>query len=214
MKRLIVVAEDSLIVEAIKLGVGMSGEFELLGQVNGRSATGQAVADASPDVVLIDELADPETTLARIREIRTAVPSAAVFALTLSPSTAWLDALFGAGAAGVVSKATPPGALTTLIRETLEGRVLSLHKPAGAHSSADSSTVRSGLLSARELEVLRLVAAGSTNGEIAGKLWITEQTVKFHLSNIYRKLDVGNRTEASRYAHLNGLVGPEPQPES
>ena len=62
----------------------------------------------------------------------------------------------------------------------------------------------------RELEVLELVAAGSTNGEIARKLWVTEQTVKFHLSNIYRKLEVGNRTEASRYAHVNGLIGGEP----
>ena len=48
---------------------------------------------------------------------------------------------------------------------------------------------------ARELEVLRLVAAGSTNGDIARKLWVTEQTVKFHLSNVYRKLGLANRTE-------------------
>ena len=66
------------------------------------------------------------------------------------------------------------------------------------------------MLSPRELEVLQLVAAGASNSEIARRLWITEQTVKFHLSNIYRKLDVGNRTEASRYAHLNGLIGSDP----
>ena len=61
-------------------------------------------------------------------------------------------------------------------------------------------------LTSRELEVLQLVASGATNGEIAQKLWVTEQTVKFHLSNVYRKLEVGNRTEASHYAHVNGLV--------
>ena len=66
-------------------------------------------------------------------------------------------------------------------------------------------------LTSRELEVLQLVAAGATNGEIAQKLWVTEQTVKFHLSNVYRKLEVGNRTEASHYAHVNGLLG-APQP--
>ena len=49
------------------------------------------------------------------------------------------------------------------------------------------------------------MAAGATNGEIARQLWVTEQTVKFHLSNVYRKLDVANRTEASHYAHVNGL---------
>ena len=68
-----------------------------------------------------------------------------------------------------------------------------------------SAAAEESPLSPRELEVLQLVAAGATNGEIARKLWVTEQTVKFHLSNIYRKLDVANRTEASRYAHLNGL---------
>ena len=62
------------------------------------------------------------------------------------------------------------------------------------------------LLSSRELEVLKLVAGGATNGDIARKLWVTEQTVKFHLSNVYRKIGVANRTEASRYAHVNGLV--------
>jgi DNA-binding CsgD family transcriptional regulator len=51
------------------------------------------------------------------------------------------------------------------------------------------------------------VAAGSTNSEVARSLWVTEATVKFHLRNLYRKLDVANRTEASHFAHVNGLVG-------
>ena len=64
-------------------------------------------------------------------------------------------------------------------------------------------------LTKRELEILLLVADGSSNGQLAKKLWVTEQTVKFHLSNIYRKLEVANRTEASRWAHLNGLLAPQ-----
>ena len=63
-------------------------------------------------------------------------------------------------------------------------------------------------LTDRELEILRLVAEGHTNGRIARELWVTEQTVKFHLSNTYRKLGVANRTEASRYAHLHNLTAP------
>ena len=207
MKRLLVIAENSLIVEAIAIGLRTSGEFTLLGQADGRTATVDTVLDASPDVVLIDELEDAEGMLALIREVKAGRPSVIVLVLTLSPPSEWLDALFAAGAAGAVSKATQPAALTTLIRETINGRVLNLHKPveAGAPSSRPS-TIPDGLLSARELEVLQLVAAGSTNGEIARKLWITEQTVKFHLSNIYRKLEIGNRTEASHYAHLHGLL--------
>jgi DNA-binding CsgD family transcriptional regulator len=65
-------------------------------------------------------------------------------------------------------------------------------------------------LTRRELEILRLVAEGLSNAELAKMLWVTEQTVKFHLSNIYRKLNVSNRTEASRWAQLNGLLPAEP----
>src|SRR5438132_14211103 len=61
-------------------------------------------------------------------------------------------------------------------------------------------------LTRRELEILRLVAEGHSNAKLARMLWVTEQTVKFHLSNIYRKLDVANRTEASRWAQLHGLL--------
>ena len=63
----------------------------------------------------------------------------------------------------------------------------------------------------RELEILKLVSEGHTNGRIARELWVTEQTVKFHLSNTYRKLGVANRTEASRYAHMHDLVMPREQ---
>jgi DNA-binding NarL/FixJ family response regulator len=102
-------------------------------------------------------------------------------------------------------------ALSTLIRETLDGHVIHVgsrkgaaggHGRVGAHAVATEECP----LTTRELEILQLVAAGSTNGEIARRLWVTEQTVKFHLSNIYRKLEVGNRTQASHYAHVNGLV--------
>ena len=60
------------------------------------------------------------------------------------------------------------------------------------------------------LEILRLVSQGHSNNELAKMLWVTEQTVKFHLSNIYRKLDVSNRTEASHWAQTHGLLAPVP----
>ena len=61
-------------------------------------------------------------------------------------------------------------------------------------------------LTRREIEILQLVAEGHSNAGVAKLLWVTEQTVKFHLSNIYRKLGVANRTEASRWAQLQGLL--------
>jgi DNA-binding CsgD family transcriptional regulator len=61
-------------------------------------------------------------------------------------------------------------------------------------------------LTRRELEILRLVAEGLTNAQLARMLWLSEQTVKFHLSNVYRKLGVANRTEASRWAQVHGVL--------
>jgi len=69
-----------------------------------------------------------------------------------------------------------------------------------------SEAEKEARLTRRESEILRLVADGKPNGEIARDLWITEQTVKYHVSNIYRKLGVANRTEASRWAQLHGLL--------
>jgi DNA-binding NarL/FixJ family response regulator len=208
VKRLVVVAEDSLIAEAISIALRKSGEFNLVAHLNGGSASAEEILGHSPEVVLIDETESADQPVALIREIKALSDDLTIIVLTLSPESARLDAMFKAGASAAVSKATHPAALATLIRETLEGRVLHLHKAPGEPAGTPSAPtgLEDGVLSARELEVLRLVAAGSTNSEIARKLWVTEQTVKFHLSNIYRKLEVGNRTEASRYAHVNGLL--------
>ncbi len=65
-------------------------------------------------------------------------------------------------------------------------------------------------LTRRELEILRLATSGRSNSELARMLWVTEQTIKFHLSNIYRKLNVANRTEAARWAQVNGLLNDTP----
>ena len=72
-----------------------------------------------------------------------------------------------------------------------------------SHPAAD-------ILTKREREILKLVAEGHSNSQLARMLWVTEQTVKFHLSNIYRKLEVANRTEASRWAQLHGLLETSP----
>jgi DNA-binding NarL/FixJ family response regulator len=94
-------------------------------------------------------------------------------------------------------------AFGTLLREIAHGNVVHRYEPRNGTLKDDGCP-----LTDRELEILRLVAEGYTNGRIARQLWVTEQTVKFHLSNTYRKLGVANRTEASRYAHVHGLLDP------
>jgi DNA-binding NarL/FixJ family response regulator len=114
------------------------------------------------------------------------------------------DAL-AAGAQAYVIETTYADDIAAAIRQVFEPSVYLAkgHRPAPAPRMPSSAAA---LLTAREREILRLVAEGSSNAEVARGLWVTEQTVKFHLSNIYRKLGVSNRTEAGRWAQVNGLL--------
>ena len=114
----------------------------------------------------------------------------------------------------MISKAAQPTALATLVRETLNGHIV--HRPLQAAPTVERTQPLDAEdlpLTRRELEILQLVASGMTNGAIARRLWVTEQTVKFHLRNIYRKLDVANRTQASHFAHARGLLDLTVTPE-
>ncbi len=208
MKRLTIVADNSLIVDAIALGLRKSGEFEVLDHVDSRTASAAAIAASLPDVVLIDDMGQSPLVVELVAQIRAQLDRAAVIVLTLAMESPWLDDVFAAGAAGAISKATHPGALTTLLRETVDGHVVHVtRRPSRGRNARPQVVAANGsALTPRELEVLGLVASGSSNGEIAQALWVTEQTVKFHLSNVYKKLDVANRTEASHYALVHGLV--------
>lgn len=208
MKRLVVVADNSLIAQAITIGLGESGEFDVLRNIDGRAASAQTIIDASPDVVLIDDMGQSPHVVDLIEQVKAERDDIAVIVLTLAMSQRWLDDVFDAGAVGAISKATHPEALTTLVRETVNGHVLHVHTRSSRNRGSRNGRAaeEDSSLTPRELEVLRLVASGSSNGEIAQALWVTEQTVKFHLSNVYKKLEVSNRTEASHYAYMNGLV--------
>lgn len=208
MKRLVIAADNSLIVEAIRVGLRKSGEFNLVGHADPRRTSAATIVGAHPNVVLLDDMGRSERAVELIRQLRAEDEQLAVIVLSVEMDQDWLEHVFNAGATGVISKATHPVALATLLRETLNGHIF--HKFASSLGvnghGADAVASEDLPLTAREVEILQLVAAGSTNGEVARKLWVTEQTVKFHLRNIYRKLDVANRTEASHFAHVNGLV--------
>jgi DNA-binding NarL/FixJ family response regulator len=209
MKRLVVVADNPLIVGAIRTGLRDSGAFQLLGYVDPRKTTASRITQAGADVVLVDEGDDSQPAIALIQSLRELDEDIKVIALTLRMEGEWLERAFAAGANTAMSKAIHPAALATLIRETVAGHIV--HSPARmrAQSAAPvTPAAERSALTERENEILRFVASGATNAEIARQLWITQQTVKFHVSNVYRKLDVANRTEACHYAHVNGLVAP------
>jgi DNA-binding NarL/FixJ family response regulator len=202
MKRLLIVADRSMVVHSIRLALRQTAGFEVVGFVDGRAPVRDALVEHRPDVVLVDELADSGDALARLREATDHAPDAQLILLTLRMEDGWLADVFEAGADAVLSKNMHPVSLGTTLREVVRGNVV--HR----YESPRRAATEACPLTRRELEILLLAAEGHTNGQIARELWVTEQTVKFHLSNTYRKLGVANRTEASRYAHLHELVEP------
>jgi DNA-binding NarL/FixJ family response regulator len=117
-----------------------------------------------------------------------------------------VKAAFAAGAFAYVLKSGDPDDLRAAIRQAFEPSVYFAPEFAGNGAEPDERSSVDGGLTRREIEILQLVAEGYSNAQLAKMLWVTEQTVKFHLSNIYRKLDVANRTEASRWAQVHGLL--------
>lgn len=207
MRRLVIVADASVIAHAVRAVADSSG-FALVGELDGRESIGGSVAKMRPAVVLVDDMRNREQAIARLQEVAIDAADAKCVLLTHDMEASWVDRAFEAGASVVLCKSVHPSVLVTLLRETVDGTVIHCSKPARRKETANQCR-----LTSRELEVLGLVAQGMTNGSIARDLWLTEETVKFHLSNVYRKLGVSNRTEASHYAHVHGIVTNTPPPQ-
>ena len=164
-----------------------------------------------PDLLVTDiGAADGDHAgLTCLREARQRVPELRAVVLSLSDDSKEIDAALQAGAAAYVLKSAHPDDLASAVRQAFAHSVY-FAPPAGTWNG---NTLHRGMESAdraeltkREREILQLVAEGYSNAQLARMLWVTEQTVKFHLSNVYRKLNVSNRTEAARWAQLQGLV--------
>jgi DNA-binding NarL/FixJ family response regulator len=199
----VIVTDNGFAAEAIRRSFRGTSGVRVAGYVDGRRACGAAVAEAAPDVVLVDEMTWSANAVARIAEIRRAAPSTKIIVLTAQPDADWLGDAVRAGADAAIAKTVQPTTLGLLVREIWAGTIH--HAFANSRAAAPASG-QHGKLTPRELEILQQVASGASNGLIARQLWVTEQTVKFHLSNVYRKLGVANRTEASHYAHVHGLT--------
>jgi len=165
--------------------------------------------ETAPDIKVVGDLRMPKgdglTTLAQLRKD---YPDLKVIILSMFEDSEHIDQALHQGASGYVVKSINPLDLPSTVRQVVEGTVYHPRGRGGEGGGAvgGSGGGHPGGLTDRELSILRLVAEGLSNLDIASKLYVTEQTVKFHLSNIYRKLGVGNRTEATRYAYRNGLI--------
>ena len=188
-------------------GVTVGGFFEIHKPVSNK------LVEQNPDVVIVDDTQENrERVDERLREIKAALPRAKIILVTMYTSDPdRVDGALKAGASALLSKEIHPVTMGALAREIYREAVVTRPFVVAQPPAAPADCP----LTDRELEILKLLAQGYTNGRIARELWVTEQTVKFHLSNTYRKLGVGNRTEAARYAHSSNLfnfnVGEEAQ---
>ena len=152
----------------------------------------------------------PPDGLSCVGEAIARVPSLKVIVVSGAEDHEKIDAAFAAGAAAYVLKRARSDDLASAFRQVFSRSLYLANGPAPPQPSPTRAADDAGL-TRREREILKLVAEGGTNGEVARRLWVTEQTVKFHLANIFKKLDVTNRTQASRWAHAHGLVEAEPE---
>jgi DNA-binding NarL/FixJ family response regulator len=174
--------------------------IELVGKTTSPSQALQLVQEREPTLLIL-EIADDEDGGCGLEVLRTAhelCPNVKSVILSTSDDPQYVEAGFAAGAAAYVVKTAQPEDLASAIRQAFDPSIYLRSAPTG---SAPREVEKDGVgaeLTRRELEILRLVAEGHSNARLAKMLWVTEQTVKFHLSNIYRKLDVSNRTEEVR----------------
>jgi DNA-binding NarL/FixJ family response regulator len=204
----ILIADDHPIVrEGLTAVLETQPDFVIVGAAASGTQAVERAAALRPDVILLD-LALPDLDgVAALRQIRAADPAAHVIIFTAFDTDERILAAVQAGAQGYLLKGAPREELFQAIRVVDSGG--SLLQPVVAARLLRQFSGPAALpeqLTERELEVLRQLAKGRQNKEIATELWISERTVKFHVSAILAKLGVGNRTEAVSKAAQLGLV--------
>jgi DNA-binding NarL/FixJ family response regulator len=175
----------------------------VVGEATAGSQVLPLISRTDPDLVLLD-IGMPEMDgLKCLDLIRKRYPGVKVVVLSGADDAESIRSALARGATAFISKLVDPRDLPASIRQAVEGTV---YRAVDVQEAAPSSAARDAGLTPAEIRVLEALARGLSNKEIAKELWLTQQTVKFHLTNIYRRLDVANRTEAVRYAYQHRLV--------
>jgi two-component system, NarL family, response regulator LiaR len=213
--RVLVVDDHRLVRKGVISLLQTASEIEVVGEAeNGELAVAEAIA-LQPDVVLLDlsmPVADGLTAIPALKKLK---PAPSILVLTSFSEDERVFAAVRAGALGYVLKDCSPEQLVEAIKSVSRGQP-SLSSDVAqklvrqVHRSSTPSIRPIEPLSDRELEVLKLVAAGLSNSDIAERLAISERTVGAHISRILDKLGVANRTQAALYAMREGLVMSSP----
>ena len=208
----LIVDDHAVVRQGLRTLLELQEEIEVVGEAsNGVESVDQA-RQLLPDVVLMDLMMPEMDGIEATRSIRSLSPSTKVIILTSFAEDDKVFPSIKAGAQGYLLKNVSPADLIKAVKAAHRGEVQldpEIAKKLMDEYSSRPSKPTSGELTEREMEVLRLIARGLNNRDIAGKLVLSEKTVKTHVSNILSKLHLSDRTQAAIYAFREGLVQEE-----
>lgn len=208
--RLLLVEDHTLIRDGLKKILTLEEKFKIVGEAaNGEEAV-QLAQELYPDVILMDINMPVMNGIEASRHIKGLIPQAEIIALTIHDDEEYVFELVKAGISGYIMKDISADGLIDAVEKVASGG--SVFNPAiaqkllGEFRRLSQDGDEPPRLTTREMEVLEHVARGESNKQIADKLFISEKTVKNHLTNIFRKLDVEDRLQAMLYAVRHRLV--------
>ncbi len=203
--KLLLADDHPLIIAGIRRTLEHVEDIEVVGEARSGDELLQLVERRRPDIVLMDFKMPGMHGVEMIERIRANSPDVKIVVLSASDDRPTIDSALQAGASAYVLKSAHRVDIASVLRQASSGAVF--HAPAAAPArSGTAQAPATPLLTDRERSILSAVASGMTTSAISRDLWISEHTIKFHLTNIYRKLGVVNRAGAVRYAMENGIV--------
>ena len=203
----ILIADDHAVVrQGLRMFLGLDAELDVVGEASDGAEAVRLARELRPDVVLMDLLMPAMDGIAATAAIRGELPDVEVIALTSVLEDASVVGAVRAGAIGYLLKDTQSEELRRAIKAAASGQVQLAPQAAARLMREVRAPESPEALTERETEVLRLLAVGKANKEIARELGVGEQTVKSHVSNILAKLGVQSRTQAALHAARIGLV--------
>jgi DNA-binding NarL/FixJ family response regulator len=205
MIRILVVDDHPVVRDGLAMVLGTQPDFEVVGEASDGAQAVAKACELKPDVILLDLEMPGVDGLSALHQFRQKAPEVRVIVFTAFDTDERIIKAVQAGAKGYLLKGAPRAELFEAVRVVAGGGSL-LQPVVASKLMRHMSEPAAEALTEREMDVLRLMAKGMPNKEIAAVLVVTERTVKFHISAILSKLGAGNRTEAVRVGVQRGLV--------
>jgi DNA-binding NarL/FixJ family response regulator len=222
--RVLLAESQPVILEGLRSALSRSGDIQIAGEATDGLGTIARAAELAPDVILMDVPLAEAGTLAVVTNLRRCAPHSKLIWFAAAEKSGDFSDAMRLGCSGIVCKESPIELIVKSIRRVYAGEIwldstttatiirrLAIPEPIGvARSRPNTPSDRSGL-SGREWQITILIARGLKNKEIAQRMFITEQTVKNHVHNVFEKLGVGDRLELALYAIYHNLHMPSVQ---